>query len=714
MAELLFGVETEYAISGVSSSATAGTANPGAAIDREAIVMRLLELARRQLIQLPDLNSSNSIFLRNGGRFYIDCGLHPELCTPEVTNPWDAVRYIQAGHRVLAGLAASFEAAAAPGTQVMCFRGNVDYTSGATWGCHESYMHRMTLESLQPQLIPHLVTRLIYTGAGGFNPLARGLEFTLSPRMAHVRRVITESSTSERGIWHTKSEPLCSGYRRLHVLCGESLCSETATFLKLGVTALIVAMADAGVNPGSKVQLADPLAALHTIAGDVTCQSALLMEDGSLLTAIEIQRRYLEMAEAHASDAFMPPWAAEVCIRWRRILHQLEGAPHSVSKTLDWGIKHALYANHARSLGIRWNDLDFWNELISELSLSLVLREGRGSATPLETAVAPRRRRLKEVSALDPRLEARGVKWEDLRKLLASRQKFHEIDVRFGQLGPLGIFEALDQTGVLDHRIAAPWAGKMVSIEHAVEEPPIGSRARLRGQVIQRLAGHGNARADWQRIVNYNDNKVLDLTDPFTSKEAWRSIQSAELPEAQLRRRLSEVFARESGSNARDPYERRQDAADRILSGDFAGAEELLNGLLAERFALPSTNCHMARVYLMTGREPQARQQIDLAWSIEQNAPHYVWCRILFFKCIFAIFDGQDYSPLIAQIKARLISESAHLDWIILPMLDHLRPSLGEPDYEFLKALAEALSDSRNLRQLEAYPQWINAELVTS
>lgn len=354
--------------------------------------------------------------------------------------------------------------------------------------------------------------------------------------------------------------------------------------------------------------------------------------------------------------------------------------------------------------------------MIAELTLSLVLREGRGSATPLEKAVAPRRRRLKEVSALDPRLEARGAKWDDLRKLLASRQKFHEIDVRFGQLGPLGIFEALDRTGVLDHRITAPWAGKMVSIEHAVEEPPIGSRARLRGQVIQRLAGNGTARAEWQRIVNYADNKVLDLTDPFTSKEAWRAIESVELPEAQMRRRMAEMFGRESGrgSGARDPYDRRQDAADRILSGDFAGAEELLNGLLAERFALPSTNCHMARVYLMTGREPQAREQIDLAWAIEQRAPHYVWCRILFFKCIFAIFDGQDYSPLVAQIKARLLARSAHLDWIILPMLDHLRPRLGEANYEFLKVLASALSDPCNLPDLDAYPQWTGAQLLPS
>jgi len=207
----------------------------------------------------------------------------------------------------------------------------VDYSgTHATWGCHESYLHRISLDVLQPQVIPHLVTRLIYTGAGGFNPLSQGLAFTLSPRVAHIELVVSRSSTTERGIWHTKSESLCSGYNRLHVLCGESICSETATFLKIGVTALIVAMADAGLTPGNAVKLADPLDAMRKIAGDVTCKTLLMMADKSCMTAVEIQRHYLEMAEAHVSDNFMPAWAAEVCRRWRAVLDQLEDAPKAV------------------------------------------------------------------------------------------------------------------------------------------------------------------------------------------------------------------------------------------------------------------------------------------------------------------------------------------------------------------------------------------------
>lgn len=248
-------------------------------------------------------------------------------------------------------------------------------------------MYRIAQDSLQPEIVPHLVTRLIYTGAGGFNPLSRGLEFTLSPRMAYFQRVITESSTNERGIWHEKSESLCAGYSRLHVLCGESLCSETATFLKIGVTALIVAMADAGLAPGRAVQLADPLAALQRVARDVTCKKPLTMADGRSLTAIEIQRHYLEQVETHLSDGVLPEWAAEVCERWRFILDDLDGDQSSAEKMLDWGIKRALYAHYAKGLGVSWDNLPALNQAVEQMASAPTFRKGRGKTQKLDAAV---------------------------------------------------------------------------------------------------------------------------------------------------------------------------------------------------------------------------------------------------------------------------------------------------------------------------------------
>src|SRR5437667_213953 len=185
------GIETEYGISAIFSSCLG--------FSQEALVNKLIEMARERLVHLPDVASG--MYLENGSRFYLDYGNHPELGTPECANPWDLVRYTLAGERILAGLAEEIEHRL-PGTRVMLFKSNVDYSGSlVTWGCHESYMHRAAPYSLSDDIVPHLVSRIIYTGAGGFNSLSNGLEFTLSPRVPHLANVVSNNSTSDRGIF---------------------------------------------------------------------------------------------------------------------------------------------------------------------------------------------------------------------------------------------------------------------------------------------------------------------------------------------------------------------------------------------------------------------------------------------------------------------------------------------------------------------------------
>jgi hypothetical protein len=453
---------------------------------------------------------------------------------------------------------------------------------------------------------------------------------------------------------------------------------------------------------------------MHEIAGDPACKKPLRMANGSYRTAISIQRHYLMHAEGHLRDGFMPSWAPEVCRRWRALLDQLEYSPASADKILDWGIKRALYANHARGLSIRWDALPYLNQVIGQLAAALAARKDPEKPISLELALAPRRRMLKEVAALEPLLRSHGLQWDDVRTLLSYRQKFFEIDTRFGQLGAKGIFSVLDQAGVLNHRV-----GDADSIEEAVTQPPAIGRARIRGQVVQRLAGSGSARCDWQCVIDYNKSQALDLSDPFASQESWSSRRRGDTNDARPSRGIAELFVPETdpGPAAPGPYERRQDAADRILTGDFAGAETIIRGLLAERFMVPSSLCHLARVLLMTGREAEAREQIAAAWVIHEDAPTYVVARMIFFQLVFAMLDGAELNgaeiaAIVARIRAALSEPAAHLDWTILPMLDHLRPRLGEANYQFLRALAEALSDASALPDLDEFPLWRNAAPV--
>ena len=295
MSHSLFGVETEYAC--VPVVFTDANDEVGTVPDQ------LMDLARRTLVHLPDRRSPG-MFLGNGARFHVDCGSHPEYATPECDNPWDVVRHVLAGDCILASLAADVASNTPSGDDVLVFKSNVDLSgSGSTWGCHESYLHRVTQKAIAPQIIPHLVSRIIYTGAGGFHPLSPGLEFSVSPRVAHITRTTSSDSTSNRGIFHTKHEALAKGYHRLHILCGESLCSHLAAWLKAGTTAIIVALVDAGINPWQKASLRIPVKAFRTFAADHTSTAEVELTSREAVTAIEIQQAYLSKAEANLGQS---------------------------------------------------------------------------------------------------------------------------------------------------------------------------------------------------------------------------------------------------------------------------------------------------------------------------------------------------------------------------------------------------------------------------
>jgi hypothetical protein len=519
MADRLLGVETEYAIGGMQGLEAA---------EHRVIIHHLLDLAHTTLRNLQD-GSSSGLFIENAARLYLDSGMHVEYSTPECANPWDAVRYVEAGNQILFNLIQKMTDERTPDVQTSCYRVNVDYSgSGATWGCHESYQHRMNPAGLPRDLIPHLVTRMIYAGAGGFDPFSSGLRFTLSPRTAHIECAISSDSTSDRGIYHSKNEPLCSGYNRLHVLCGESLCSQLAMFVKFGATCLVVAMAEAGLAPGGAVQLDSPLSALRTVAGDGTLTSPLKVKDPSRrMTAIDIQRHYLAMAEAHCRDAFMPLWAPEVCRQWRRALELVDAGPGAAAKMLDWQMKLALFSSHAARRGLDWSRLTFWNSVIERMRQDMGLAAD-GRPFPLEVAISPQTPIPRLVYRIDTLLRRKGLEWDELRQILALRDEFFEIDMRFGQLGPHGIFSMLDANGVLDHRVSG-----IDNIEHAMRNPPNKGRARVRGAVVRRLAGdlEGDWYCCWDRILSTRHGRFLDLSDPFTEAEDWHNIPTSEREE---------------------------------------------------------------------------------------------------------------------------------------------------------------------------------------
>jgi len=509
----LFGVETEYAVTGFDAR--------GQPVDRAAVVEAVMRQACSSLPHLRD-EFSNGMFLQNGARFYVDAGHHPELTTPECNTPWDVVRYIAAGEQMLADLAAGVPKRRV--AQVVFYRCNVDYAgTQSTWGCHSSYMHRADPAALPAHIIPHLVSRLIYTGAGGFNNRSPGIEFMLSPRVAHMATDVSSDSTHGRGIFHSKDEPLCgNGYHRLHLLCGESLCSQLATWLKVATTALVVALIEAGGRPGDAVALRAPVSAMNTFAGDPTCTAVAPTVDGRRLRALDIQRHYLGLVEARLRE--MPPWAKAGCALWRRVLDQLDSGPQAVAASLDWAIKLPLYKDRVRRRGLAWESLALWNRVAQRLAQALEATGQRPQPLRAELLQASSGPLAEQMKQLGPFLQSHGMSWNTFRTFLGVRQELFEIDVRFGELGEQGIFTRLDTAGVLDHQVSG-----VDNIASAMTEPPPIPRARLRGALVRELANDEERYScDWEGVWDFRERRMIDLRDPFNASSEWKAWPSDE------------------------------------------------------------------------------------------------------------------------------------------------------------------------------------------
>jgi hypothetical protein len=94
-----------------------------------------------------------------------------------------------------------------------------------------------------------------------------------------------------------------------------------------------------------------------------------------------------------------------------------------------------------------------------------------------------------------------------------------ELDLRWGELGPRGVFESLDAQGCLQHRVEG-----CDGLERAKALPPPTGRAHVRGEVVRRFSTEKRPGiCGWDAIRDVN-GVVLDLSDPFGEREHWSPV----------------------------------------------------------------------------------------------------------------------------------------------------------------------------------------------
>jgi proteasome accessory factor PafA2 len=301
-----------------------------------------------------------NLILTNGARLYVDHA-HPEYSTPECTNPRDVVLWDKAGELIVAAAA---KAISIPGQNpIVLYKNNTD-NKGASYGAHENYLMRR--ETLFPDIIRHLtpffVSRQVVCGAGrvGVGQDGHSHGFQISQRADYFEVEVGLETTLKRPIINTRDEPHADPdkYRRLHVIIGDANLSEISNYLKVGTTALVLALIEDRMIT-SELSVDGPVTALHEVSHDPTLRHLVTLRDGRNVTALDLQEIYLEMARAYVDDRYgadADDQTLDVLSRWESVLTRLRRDPMECRRELDWVAKLALLESYRERDHLEWGD----------------------------------------------------------------------------------------------------------------------------------------------------------------------------------------------------------------------------------------------------------------------------------------------------------------------------------------------------------------------
>ena len=328
----IFGIETEYGVTCVLRGQRRLSPD---------------EVARYLFRRVVSWGRSSNVFLENGSRLYLDVGSHPEYATPECDSLHDVVAHDKAGERILEGLVESAERRLAEEGirgDIYLYRNNTD-SAGNSYGCHENYLVRRQADFQRTidTLIPYLVTRQIWAGAGKLLNTARGTVYSLAQRAEHIWEGSSSATTRSRPIINTRDEPHADAerYRRLHVIAGDSNMSEYTTYVKVGATVALLQMLEDEVV-FRDLTLENPIRAIREISHDITCRRRVRLANGRELSALDIQWEYLERVMRYARISGVAPEIERAISMWEHLLTGLEKDPMTLHGEVDWVAKRHL------------------------------------------------------------------------------------------------------------------------------------------------------------------------------------------------------------------------------------------------------------------------------------------------------------------------------------------------------------------------------------
>jgi hypothetical protein len=313
-------------------------------------------------------------------------------------------------------------------------------------------LRTFAFHKVHQRLLPFLVSRSILAGSGMVDRAGR---FQISDKGPSINCVFGFGGIiGDRPIftwghffkavyaesWFSPREfaGLFAPQQRLQIAIGDSNMSQTAQYLRVGTTLLVLDAIDAGFF-GYFPQLASPIRALRTICGDPTLQATVPIRNEDPTTALHIQRFYYSACRAFVgSQVEAPAEARHVLELWQRALDELE--------------QHAREPDSSSHASVPW--------LIG--SIDWVTKKYL-----LDRA-------------------ARDSSWEERKK----------IDIRYHELSNDGYFQLLNSSGLSNQIVDEH------QVERAMRTPPHDTPATTRGHYIREFAaGDEPLTVNWKTVV---------------------------------------------------------------------------------------------------------------------------------------------------------------------------------------------------------------------
>jgi proteasome accessory factor A len=281
------------------------------------------------LLRQSDLHSAGE-FIVNGSRCYYDVG-HFEVSTPECSNPRDLLVWEKAGEKILDWVRKTMEEKYTGRTKIWAFKNNTS-PDGTSYGSHENYCVERSLafpERYVRELVPHLTTRIIYTGAGD---ILDG-KFVLSPGGYLTGTLVSGETMHDTGVLNTRDEPHAGDrYRRLHVIVGDALLNETAILLRHFTTTAVLQLMEDGAL-GDAPRLTNPVEDMWHNVEHTRPDQWRVTVDGKPSTPFEVQRYYLAKVEGIAET----DEERRVLGVWEEVLDDLEAKRSKrAARRVEW------------------------------------------------------------------------------------------------------------------------------------------------------------------------------------------------------------------------------------------------------------------------------------------------------------------------------------------------------------------------------------------